>query len=265
MFKKKPILFLLFILLSLAFIFLNSKGFLDYPKSAINYLVSPISKSLWSGTGKISHFFSFISNLKSIYSENEYLKNQNRRLLAENAYLKSFIEEKEVLEKAADIQRQDKFHLQASRIVGMDSQNQSGLVIIDVGSENAIAAGMPVITEDKLLVGKVVETDKNFSKVLTVFNPSLKVAVKTQDSKASGISIGDYSKNILMDFVVKEKNLNQNETVLTSAKDGVFPEGLVIGTIRDFQSRPENLFQIVNINSELDVYELDRVLVLTKF
>lgn len=265
MFKKKPILFILIILLSLAFIFLNSKGFLDYPKSAINSLISPVSKPIWNVAGKVLRPFSFVSNFKNLYSENENLKNQNRKLLAENAYLKSFIEEKEVLEKAADIQKQDKFLLQASRVIGMDSQNQSGLVIIDVGSENGVAAGMPVITEDKLLVGKVAETGKNFSKVLTIFNPSLKVAVKTQDSKALGISVGDYSKNILMDFVAKEKNLNQDETVLTSAKDGVFPEGLVIGTIRNFQSKPENLFQIVNINSELDVYSLDRVLVLTKF
>lgn len=263
--QKKIAIFLLFIFLSLAIIFLNSGGFLDYSKSAINYLIAPISKPIWSATGKISRFLSFISNFKNLYLENEDLRNQNRKLLAENAYFKNYIKEKDVLEKARDIQAQNNFNWQIAGIIGMDSQNWADFIILDIGYKSGISAGMPVITENKQLVGKVVEVDNDFSRAITIFNPLLKVGVKTQDSQAFGILNGDRTKNLIMDFVAKEKSLNNGETVLTSAKDGVFPEGIVVGTIKDFQIKPENLFQTVNVKNDLDIYSMDKVLILTDF
>lgn len=263
--QKKIAVFLLFIFISLAIIFLNYRGFLDYPKSAANYLISPISKPLWITTGKIYRSFSFISNFKNLHSENEALKNQNQKLLAENAYFKNYIKENDILDKARDIQMQNNFNWQISGIIGMDSQNWTDFIILDVGYKNGISVGMPVITENKQLVGKVAEVDKDFSKAITIFNPLLKVGVKTQDSQVFGILNGDRTKNLIMDFVAKEKLLNQGETVLTSAKDGVFPEGIVVGTIKDFQVKPENLFQTVNVKNDLDIYNMDKVLILTDF
>lgn len=265
MLKKKPIIFLLFILLSLAFIFLNSKGFLDYPKSAVNYLISPISKPIWSGAGKLSGFFSFVFNIKDVYIENAVLKEQNKKLLAENAYLSGFIAEKDILEKAKNIQAQENFNWQIGRVIGMDAQNWSGYIIVDVGSGDGVSVGMPVIDENKMLIGKIAETGKDFSKVLTIFNSSMKVAAKTQNSGAFGVVVGDYTRKLTMDFIAKDKVLAQGEAVLTSAKDGIFPEGLIVGTVEDFQVKPENLFQSVSVKSEFDIYGTSRVLILTKF
>lgn len=193
------------------------------------------------------------------------MKDQNQKLVAENSYLKDMIKEKYVIEKARDLQNQDNFDWQIGRIIGMDYQNWSSYVIIDIGSESGIKVDMPVVTENKLLIGKIVEANDKFSKVSTIFNPSIKVAVRTQDSEAFGILSGDYTKNLSMDLVAKDKTLNLGEVVLTSGKDGIFPANLVIGQLKNFEIKPENLFQVANIKSELDVYGLDRVLVLTKF
>lgn len=265
MIKKRLLFFLIIVIFSLLFIFLDSRGALDYPKSAINYLIAPISKPLWSTTGKISRLFSLILNFKNVNSENEALKNQNQKLLAENAYFKNYIKEKDILDKARDIQTQNNFNWQIAGIIGMDSQNWNDFIILDVGYKNGISVGMPVITENKQLVGKVVEVDNDFSKAITIFNPLLKVGVKTQDSQAFGILNGDRTNNLIMDFVAKEKLLNNGETVLTSAKDGVFPEGIVVGIIKDFQVKPENLFQTVNVKNNLDIYNIDKVLILADF
>lgn len=262
---KKIIIFSIFVFLSIAIIFLNFRGLLESPKKYATFFISAPSKIVWSATGKFSYFFSFIFNIKNIYIENSDLKDQNRRLLAENAYLSDFIAEKNILEKAKNIQAQENFNWQIGRVIGMDAQNWSGYIVVDIGSDDGVMVGMPVIDDNKILIGKIAETGRNFSKILTIFNSSMKVAAKTQNSDISGVVVGDYTKNLIMDFIAKDKPLNQGEAVLTSAKDGVFPEGLVIGTVKDSQIKPENIFQVVNIKSELDIYRINRVIILTKF
>ena len=71
--------------------------------------------------------------------------------------------------------------------MGMDNQNWVNYIIINIGSDNGIKIDMPVMTENKLLIGKVIEADNKFSKISTIFNPSMKVAIKTQESEAFGI------------------------------------------------------------------------------
>lgn len=263
--SKKFFIILLVLFFSFVLIFFSFQKLLAYPNSFLNLFVSSATRPVWSFSGKVSHFFSSVFNIRNVYSDNDYLKDQNQKLVAENSYLKDMIKEKYVIEKARDLQNQDNFDWQIGRIIGMDYQNWSSYVIIDIGSESGIKVDMPVVTENKLLIGKIVEANDKFSKVSTIFNPSIKVAVRTQDSEAFGILSGDYTKNLSMDLVAKDKTLNLGEVVLTSGKDGIFPANLVIGQLKNFEIKPENLFQVANIKSELDVYGLDRVLVLTKF
>lgn len=251
--------------LSFGAIFFSFKKLLAYPNSFLDSFVSSSTRPVWVFSGKASHFFSSILNIRNIYSDNDYLKDKNQKLIAENSYLKDMIKEKYIIEKARDLQNQDNFDWQIGRIIGMDVQNWSSYIIINIGSDNGIKVDMPVVTENKLLIGKVVEANNKFSKISTIFNPTMKVAVKTQDSEAFGILSGDYTKNLMMDLVAKDKVLNQGEVVLTSGKDGIFPANLIVGQLKNFQIKPENLFQAANIKSDLDVYGLDRVLVITKF
>ncbi|KKP99065.1 MAG: Cell shape-determining protein MreC [Parcubacteria group bacterium GW2011_GWD2_38_12] len=265
LFKNKFFIFLLFLIFSFLIIFLNSRKLLGFSNNFLNVFVSSVSKPVWLVSGRFSSLFSFIVDLKNIRSEDFNLKDKNQRLLAENIYLKDLLKEKEILDKAREFHIKDNFDWQIGRVIGMDIQNWSGYVIVDIGSDDGIKIGMPVITQNKLLVGKVIEVEKKFSKISTLLNPSIKVATKTQDSQAFGMLTGDYTKSLLMDFIDKDKVLLLGEPVMTSGKDGFFPAGLVIGELKNFEIKPENLFQTAIIRSELNIYDLDRVLVLTKF
>lgn len=263
--RKKIFIFLLFFILAVIVIFLNSQKLLGFSNSFLNLFVPSVSRPVWQVSGSVSRFFSSAFNLKYIYFENTDLKDKNQKLLSENSYLKNLIKEKNILEKAKNLQIQNNFEWQIGRIIGMDMQNWSGYVIVDVGEDSGIKVDFPVITENKLLIGKVVEVDKNSAKISTIFNPSLKIAVKTEDSESFGVLSGDYAKNLIIDLVSKSKELIQDEVILTSGKDGVFPEGLLVGRLKSFNISPEKLFQTAYVKTELDIYDLDRVLIITEF
>lgn len=266
--RLKPSKFFIFfslLAISCLIITLNYYKLLDTPKAFLNSAFSPILKPAWKISGQFSNVFSFASNLSNVYSENAKLKEYNQKLSSENSYLKDTMREQGFLSKARDLQAKENFDWQTAKIIGMDMQNMTGYLIIDNGSDDGIQVGMPVITENKYLIGKVVEVDKNFSKVITIFNPSIKVAVKTQDSEAFGLSIGNYTKKMMIDMIPKDKDLKAGEIVVTSGKDAVYPGGLLIGQIDSFQVKPENLFQTAFALGDLDIYDLSLVLILTKW
>lgn len=267
MHKKSSKIFIFSVFLTLCFsvIILNYYNLLIVPKKIFNSTISPILKPTWKMSGGISGAFSFVFDLKDIYSENNHLKDSNQKLIEENSYLKELFRQKEFLDTAKNLQAKENFQWQIGNVVGMDIQNMTGHLIVDGGEEDGITLDMPVITENKFLVGKVVEVDKNFSKVLTIFNPSIKIAVKTQDSQAQGLLNGNYSKKMAIDLIPKDKELKIGEIVVTSGKDAVFPSGLIVGQIDGFEIKPENLFQVAHAFSEMNIYDLNQVIILTSW
>ncbi len=262
---SKIVIFFSFLTLSCLIIFLNHYKILEKPKGFFNSIFSPVLKPAWEISGQFANIFSFAFNLKNTYSENSNLKNRNQELMAELSYLKDIARENNFLDKAKDLQMKENFDWQASRIIGMDMQNMAGYLIIDSGTDDGIRIDMPVITENKFLIGKIIEADKNFSKVITIFNPTTKIAIKTQDSEVFGLLNGNYTKKLTIDLISKDKELKIGESVVSSGKDGIYPAGLLIGQVEDFQIKPENLFQTAFTRGELDVYNLEKVLVLTRW
>lgn len=262
---SKIFIFSSFLILSLLVVALNYYKLLDQPKAFLNSAFSPVLKPAWKISGQFANIFSFASNLKNIYSENIKLKDSNQKLLSENSYLKDTMREQGFLNDARDLQMKENFDWQASKIIGMDLQNMTGHLIIDSGSADGVEVNMPVITENKYLIGKVVEVDNNFSKVITIFNPSIKVAVKTGDSEAFGLLSGNYTQKLIINMIPKDKELKIGEVVTTSGKDAVYPDGLLIGQVESFDIRPENLFQSASIHGDLNIYDLSRALVITKW
>lgn len=260
LFKSKFFIFLLFLLFSFAVIFSDFRNFIRFPGSLLSSAIFSVSRPVWNASGKVSDFFSFFRDLKKIHFENYDLREQNQRLLAENSYFKDLIKENNLIEKVKNLKIPESSWL-VGRIVGMDAQNLANYIIVDIGENESVRIDAPVITENKIVVGKVVEVNKNFSKILTIADPLLKIAVKTEDSGAFGVLRGDYTKNFTIDLISKNESVKGEELVLTSGKDGIFIPGLIVGRIKDFQSRPEDLFQTVNARSDLDIYSLERVFI----
>lgn len=262
---RKTLFFGALLLLILFAVFTDSYSLLEKPKNFISFFVANSASSLWGFSGRIGGIFSFLTRLDDVYYEISDLKSQNQAMLSENVRLKNLFEKSNFLASMADMGKNSKWDLQPAKIIGVDTQNFLGFLLIDAGYSDDIESGIAVITKDRFLIGKIAEVNKNFSKVITIFHQDSKIAVRTADSHVFGVLIGDYIGNLKMDMVDKEKIISEGELVITSGRDGVFPEGLIIGEARNIESRPENLFQTVAIKGVLNIYDLDKILIVRDF
>jgi rod shape-determining protein MreC len=106
----------------------------------------------------------------------------------------------------------------------------SGAVWIGAGRTRLVELDLPVMSEDGLL-GRVAEVGDYVSRVRTIWDPLLRVAAYDQRSRVAGVVEWDEGPLLNMNYVVASADVKVGDTVISSGWGGVFPKGLLIGTI----------------------------------
>lgn len=265
--KSAPIKYTLVILALLAvLVFLNSKEWLNAPKDIFFNIISVPAKILIKTGENTSSFFYRLIYFNEIKKESEALFIENRGLLSQLSRFREIKRENEIFRKALGIAQEEGFDLVPAQIIGLNFLNFDHTILIDKGRNDGLKENLPVISEDKILIGKIVETYPTNSKVITLSNSIINVAVTTQESRARGILKGMGNQNeFLADSVAKEARIEIGEFVTTSGFDNIFPEGILIGKVKRIENRDIELFQQAYIEPLISFKNLETIFVVTKY
>ncbi len=152
----------------------------------------------------------------------------------------------------------------AARVIGQDPSNLVRYLIIDQGSEDDVAVGMPVVTPQGL-VGRISEVGAHWSRVLLIIDPSSSVNGVVQSSRATGVIQGWQNGLLLMRYLPQGESVKAEDLILTSGIGGSFPKRLVIGQVVEVRKRDTDLFQEAVIRPSVDLSKLEFVLIIKKF
>lgn len=252
---------LLILLITSFILFLN---FFQTETKNLFYLVSsPIQKSLWRAGMDISNFLETIVSIENLKKENESLKMKNQELMTEVASLKELKIENEILKQALNLNLEKEFELKLVRIIAKDASGD--YLIIDKGEKDGLKVGLPVITQQKLLVGKIGEVYPNFSKVILIFSSQSSFDAKIQEKEIYGLIKGAGNGKIFLDLVPREKELQIGDIVVTSALGGNFPPGLLVGEIETIIKKDIAPFQEADLKIAFDIKDLDTLFIIKNF
>jgi rod shape-determining protein MreC len=204
-------------------------------------LVAPFLKT---GSGLEKQITSVRAGLKSLEElehENAALRVENRSLKATNEALRDVEHEVNRLRHALNYRQRSLFRLVPAEIISRDSSTWWRTVTINRGSEDGLEPEMPVLT-DEGLVGRTTTVAENISVVLLVSDENCKVAVSVEGTREQGIVTGERVEGSVtpmleLNYLSKQANLKPGQKVYTSGVGGVFPSGLLVGTIKTFQVR----------------------------
>lgn len=218
------------------------------------YLISsPIQKILFNVGDRVADFFGAIIRIRSLKSETDELKLKNQELFAKIAALNELEKENKILREALGIELQKEFKLALVQVIGKDISQD--FILIDKGSEDGVFENMPVITQQKVLVGKINEVYKNFSKVMLISNKksSLDALVQKSEKDIFGVVKGEGNFKILFDLVPREAEISQEDIVVTSAFGGIFPKGLLVGKVKEIKKSDVEPFQQAEIEPAFNI------------
>lgn len=260
LFKRKKILIIvivgIIIVLSLNFFSKEVKGFF-YSVS------SPIQKSFWQVGKSVSDFFAGLANSGKLKKESDDLKLTIEQLLAENISLQEIKKENEFLREALEIGLAKEFRLALAEVISKDINQDC--VLINQGTKDGLLEGMPVITQQKTLLGKVIEVYDNFSRVMLISHQESSFDAEIVDSNTTGVIKGKGNFEIEFDLVPKDEEVIEGNLVVSSALGGLYPRGLLVGQVKKVEQSDIKPFYQIAVAPFFDLSEIDKVFVILNF
>ncbi|MSO71827.1 MAG: rod shape-determining protein MreC [Alphaproteobacteria bacterium] len=123
-------------------------------------------------------------------------------------------------------------------------------VLVGAGRSAGLRPGQPVINNDGL-VGRVTEVGERSALVVLLndLNSHIPVLVEPQDEHA--ILAGDNGAQPRLTFLPPNATVTQGQRVVTSGHGGIFPPGLLVGTIVAVEAKAPRIEPAVDL-SRLD-------------
>jgi len=229
-------------------------------ESAVGLFLSPVQSFFTSSVNSISDVFGRYLFLVRTSEQNERLILEVDRLLNKNNEL---IEENKYLERVGKLtayfKNKEKIIITA-RVIGRDATQWSKMLFIDKGTNDKVKKNLVVMT-DAGVVGHVIHSSLNSSKVLLITDSRSAIDSVFQNTREPGVTVGTGEGMCETKFVAIEAEVKVGDKVISSGLGGVFPKGLMIGTVVDVVKKKLDLFQNITIAPSATLSHLEEVVI----
>lgn len=216
---------MLFILLqAISFLFIVG-GSNSFHRSSFASSSNRVSGFVYSITSDVSGYF--------------HLEKENDQLVQENNKLKSMLVDNQIVVGISYVKVNDTFYHQQyeflpAKVINNSINNQQNFITINVGSEHHVEPNMAVIGTHGV-VGKTVAVSSSYATVKPVINKNFQMTARHQGSKKFGKLIweDDYYYSATVIDVPSSVTIEIGDIFETRGDDGLFPEGVMIGTVTE--------------------------------
>lgn len=255
--------FLFFILVILIFVAINLTGVSSQVKNFFFNISASFQKTMWGAGENVSDFLGSLFRGKYLEKKVSELESENQRLLADVVSLGVLEKENASLREALGVGLEKDFTLALSQVINKDIFQDS--LLINKGLEDGISEGLPVITSQKVLLGRIGEVYSDFSEVILITNKNSFFDAMISGKDIYGVAKGKGGLGLLLDLIPKEKEIAEGDLVSTAALGGIFPQGLLVGQAREVRKADVEAFQEAEITPSFDLASLEEVFIIKDF
>jgi rod shape-determining protein MreC len=213
----------------------------------------------------VQDFFTSPRDMASLRQRNAELEAELANLQSQIIQLQQEVGETENLAALVDFSRaRSENSYQAAAVIGRDPSPFLHYVIINVGSNDGILRGMPVVTNQGL-IGRVDAVIADAARVQLITDPASSVNVRLQNAETEGSLVGSVTGDMTVELIQQDIYVQAGDLVLTSGLGGGYPPDLIIGQVVSVRSRDFDLFQQATVQPVVDFNQLEIVLVITNF
>jgi rod shape-determining protein MreC len=256
-------------------------SFLDKNKLFILFLLLEVFAVIFTIQSHSFHKSKFVNSANFLsggiynkinsFKELLYLKKENEHLNEENVYLKNLLglEDTEVVQHDLTVvdtlKYKQKYSYTAAKVINNNYRKNNNYLTINKGSNQGLGSDQGVINS-KGIVGITKSVSGNYATVLSILNVNSRINAKLLNSDHYGsLSWDNLDYNIvqLLDLPI-QADIYRGDTVVTGGKSTIFPEGIPIGTIKDFKTLNNN-YEYINILLFNDMSSIGNIQVIKNF
>ncbi len=195
---------------------------------AIKFYISSIL------TGYINESVSRAYSYLDLEEKNITLLGENARLQQEINYLKRYISDKEasLFLDSIMMTNEEQAKYITARIVNLHQISNEPYFIINKGKKDGLRIDMPVMSS-KGVFGAIIEVSERYAVVIPIINPRTKLSSMILNKGYHG-HVHSLGHNYPAYFggTSLQAEIQQGDTIVTSGYSYIYPEGLLVGTIK---------------------------------
>lgn len=264
----KYLLFILTILCTgMVLLTFNTTIFSGPLGTAAGYIIVPFQEGISAAGSFLRSRSEELGQIRDLIAENETLKAKIDELTIENTRLQQDRYELTNLRELYELDSQyDEYEKVGARIIARDSGNWFYSFVINKGSEDGLMVDMNVMAGSGL-VGRIVDTGPNWSKVKAIIADDSNVSAMVLSSSDNMIVNGDlrlYASGVISFEQLKDSEdvVVEGDKVVTSNISDKYLPGILIGYINTINTDANNLTKSGYITPAVDFEHLEEVLVI---
>lgn len=246
-----------------------SGNYASVPEAVVGTVVTPVVELSGKLSDKVAGFFNMLLTARETRQENEQLRRELsdaygklgdlEQYRNENLQLKEFLGVKELHED---------FEMQPATVIGRDSADRFDSFIINRGNLHGVSLNDPVITSEGL-VGLVSFVGPTYSTVTTLLDDGINIGIRNARTEETGVISGTDALSregkTKLRLLPRDTSLLSGDVIETSGVGGVFPAGLLVGTVESLHAENSGVSMYAKIRPMVEVGRVSDVMVITDF
>jgi rod shape-determining protein MreC len=224
-------------------------------KARILTVSNRVVGGIYSGFSEMEHFFSLRTTNRLLEARVGELENE----LA--AYRERFsAEQSDSIAATAELP----YEYVVAHVVRNSIGSRDNYLMVDKGTGDGVEKGMAVVSLDGCMVGYVESCSAGNAVCVSVLNTAFRASgsVKGTDHFGSIAWPGTGIRHISLTEVPKYAPIARGDTIVTTSYSFYFPEGVMIGTIEDFEVDESTASYNINVRLGVDISALRDVLLI---
>ena len=237
-------------------------------KNATRDLLAPLQELAASYSMRLRGAGNAIRGWGGLPEKNQELQKEVMLLRQKLTELDALREENFLLRQQLGFIRQQDRKLIAGTVLARDISGWWQTLRIQNNNSPLIQPDLAVIN-DQGLVGRVSDVSVHTADILLISDPACQVAVQIGDKGAFAILSGQglsWRGRILckLTFIDKNIQVQRGDAVVTSGLGGVFPKGIMVGSIETVTLDQNGLHQSAEVKPSADLSQLDVVFIIAR-
>lgn len=246
------------------------KGTANPLSNALGVVTTPIRNGVSSFVGWAEGVYNYSFRYQELEEENQRLRSQIAELEEKAREGEAASKENELLREALGLRaKRSDFVLESARVTARSTSNWASTLTLSKGSVQDVAAGDCVVDAAGNLVGIIDEVGSNYSVMITVVDANLQMGGIVSRTDSTAMLEGDFTLmqegRLKMTYLPENTDLLTGDLVLTSGLTGIYPSGLVVGTIESLHTDPSGMSRYAVLAPAADLDRLVEVFIIKEF
>lgn len=242
-------------------------------------ILRPVREAVGSAASPLAGASERVSGALSAEGEEE-LRQELRVYRERAAEAAALEEENERLRRMLEGERPGYEYSPLAEVVSPVGEQFTERIVIDVGSEQGVESGQPVVVGERTLVGRTTgQVTENTAEVMLVGDPSFAAGVRIvpPDSEpeeeesepeplATGLLRSEWRGSLVVEYVDREARAKEGDFVVTSGRVGerrlLFPPDLLVGSVSSVGSEDIDQYQEVKVEPAERLEDVQQVRVI---